>query len=78
MTRETVATFCRICEPLCGVLATVEDGKITKIGPNPDHVSSQGHFCKKASAMVDVTYDPDRILYPMKRTGGPGEFTRIS
>jgi formate dehydrogenase len=28
--------------------------------------------------MVDVTYDPDRILYPMKRTGEPGEFTRIT
>ena len=75
---KTVSTFCRICEPLCGVLATVEDGKITKISSNPDHVASQGHFCKKASKMVDVTYDPDRILHPMKRTGGPGEFTQIS
>ena len=78
MASKTVSTFCRVCEPLCGVLATVEDGRITKVGPNPDHLSSRGHFCKKASKMVDVTYDPDRILYPMKRTGEPGEFTRIS
>ena len=75
---KTVSTFCRVCEPLCGILATVENGRITNVGPNPDHLSSRGHFCKKASKMVDVTYDPDRILYPMKRTGEPGEFTRIS
>ena len=22
-------TYCRICEPLCGMVATVEDGKVT-------------------------------------------------
>jgi len=73
-----VKTFCRVCEPTCGVIAKVEDGRITKILSNPDHVLSQGHFCKKAMAAVDVTYDPDRVLYPMKRSGGPGEFVRIT
>jgi formate dehydrogenase len=28
--------------------------------------------------MASVVYDPDRILYPLKRSGGPGEFTRCS
>ena len=78
MTVKTVSTFCRVCEPFCGVLAEIEDDRITGIKPNPDHISSQGHFCKKAAAMIDVTYDTDRILHPMKRTGGPGEFVRIS
>lgn len=76
--QREVSTFCRVCEPLCGVLATVEDGRITKIRSNPDHVLSKGHFCKKAMGAVDITYDPDRVLYPLKRTGGPGEFERIS
>ncbi|MDD9998421.1 MAG: hypothetical protein OXQ89_11815 [Rhodospirillaceae bacterium] len=31
--RQRVATFCRICEPMCGVMATVEDGQLTGIGP---------------------------------------------
>lgn len=75
---EKKPTYCRICEPCCGVLATVEDGKITKIEPNRDHVHSRGHFCKKASAMVDVQYDTDRILQPMKRIGTAGEFVPIS
>jgi anaerobic selenocysteine-containing dehydrogenase len=78
MTSKTVSTFCRICEPMCGILATVEDGRITDVKANKDHVLSQGHFCKKARAMIEITYDPDRVLYPLKRTGGPGEFERIS
>ena len=73
-----VSTFCRVCEPMCGVLATVENGRITKIRSNPDHVLAKGHFCKKAMGAVDITYDPDRVLYPLKRTGGPGKFERIS
>lgn len=77
-TRREVPTFCRVCEALCGVLATVEDGQITKIRSNPNHVLAKGHFCKKAMGAVDITYDPDRVLYPLKRTGGPGEFERIS
>lgn len=73
-----VKTFCRICTSMCGVIATVENGQITGMKTNSDHVISGGYFCKKAQGAVDVTYDPDRVIYPMKRTGGPGEFTRIS
>ena len=73
-----VPTYCRVCEPMCGVLATVEDGRITKIRGNPDHISGQGHFCKKAMGAVDITYDPDRVRQPLKRVGGPGEFEPVS
>ena len=78
MASEKIPTFCRICEPQCGIYATVENGRFTGVTANNDHVSSQGHFCKKSAAMVDVVYDADRLLHPLKRTGGPGEFTRIS
>ena len=57
-----VKTFCRVCEPMCGVVATLEDGRITKIRSNPDHVLSRGHFCKKAMGAVDLTYDEDLSL----------------
>jgi len=30
-------TYCRICEPLCGLVATVADGEVTKLRPDPDH-----------------------------------------
>ncbi len=28
--------------------------------------------------MAEVQNDPDRILFPLKRVGGPGEFERVS
>src|SRR3546814_4313920 len=30
------------------------------------------------SSDLSITYDPDRVLAPLKRTGGPGEFTPVS
>ena len=71
-------TYCRICEALCGMAITVEDGKITRVDADKDNVSSAGFICTKGPNMATVVYDPDRVLYPMKRTGGPGEFTRVS
>ncbi len=78
MGSSEVITFCRVCEAMCGLVATVQDGKIIKIRGNTDSAHSRGHVCKKAWAMVEVTCDPDRVLYPMKRTGRPGQFSRIS
>jgi anaerobic selenocysteine-containing dehydrogenase len=63
---------------MCGVIATLKEGRITKIEPDQHNVHSHGHMCVKARAAVDVLYDPDRVLYPLKRTGGPGEFTRVT
>lgn len=71
-------TYCRICEAICGMVADVRDGRITHIGPDPDNPHSRGHICVKGVALADVTQDEDRVLYPLKRTGGPGEFERVS
>jgi formate dehydrogenase len=71
-------TFCRICEPLCGMVATVENGKLTQLRPDRDHPLSKGYACPKGIAMADVQNDPDRVVYPLKRTGGPGEFERVT
>ncbi|MDZ7734664.1 MAG: hypothetical protein U5R31_17705 [Acidimicrobiia bacterium] len=66
-------TSCRICEAMCGLVVTVEDDKIVDVHPD-DQAMSEGSVCTKASAMVEVTYDRDRVLHPLKRIGGPGEF----
>src|SRR4051794_33405618 len=75
---EEQVTFCRICEALCGMVATVEDGRVTKLRPDRDHPLSQGYACPKGIAMLDVQNDPDRVLRPLKRVGGPGEFVRVT
>ena len=62
------ATFCRICEPLCGMIATVEDGKLTALRPDKDHPLSAGFACQKGIAFTEVVNDPDRVTTPMRRT----------
>lgn len=76
--RREHKTFCRICEPLCGLVAVTENGRLLELKPNRDHVLSRGFMCVKGRAMTDVVYDEDRVLQPLRRTGGPGEFEPVS
>lgn len=71
-------TYCRMCNSLCGMVATVENGVITSMKPDHDNPASKGHICVKGPSIATITQDPDRILHPMKRTGRPGEFERVS
>ncbi|WP_137146980.1 molybdopterin-dependent oxidoreductase [Mycolicibacterium sp. CR10] len=65
---EHKVTFCRICEPLCGMIATVEDGKLTALRPDKDHPLSAGFACQKGIAFTEVVNDPDRVTTPLRRT----------
>jgi anaerobic selenocysteine-containing dehydrogenase len=73
-----IRTYCRMCDPQCGLIATVKDGRVVKIEGDNTHVLSSGHLCPKSVAAADVMYDPDRILKPLKRIGGPGEFVTVT
>ena len=77
MATEEKVTYCRICEPLCGLVATVEDGRLVKVRPDPDHPLSAGFACPKGIAMADVQNDPDRVVHPLKRTADGG-FERVT
>ena len=70
-------TFCRLCEAFCGMIATVEAGVVTRITPDRANPHSRGHICVKGPAILDITYDPDRVLRPLKRVGAPGEFVEV-
>lgn len=72
------ATYCRICEPLCGLIATVENGTLVDLKPNKDHVLSEGFMCVKGRAMAEVVNDPDRVLQPLRRNGPPGSFEPVT
>ncbi len=71
-------TFCRLCEALCGLTVEVRGSEIIKVGPDRENPHSRGHLCLKGPAMADVERDPDRVLTPLKRVGGPGEFAPVS
>ncbi len=77
MTVEQKITYCRICEPLCGLVATVEDGRLLSLRPDQDHPLSRGQACPKGIAFTDVQNDPDRVLHPLRRTES-GEFEQVS
>ncbi|MBF4163196.1 molybdopterin-containing oxidoreductase family protein [Nocardioides acrostichi] len=75
-----VTTYCRICEPLCGMIATVENGRLTSLRPDGDHPLSRGYACPKGLAFPEIQYDPERVLHPLRRVAGgaPGEFEQVS
>ncbi len=67
MPTEQKPTFCRICEPLCGMIATVEDGRLIALRPDKDHPLSAGFACQKGIAFTEVVNDPDRVTTPLRR-----------
>jgi anaerobic selenocysteine-containing dehydrogenase len=77
-----VPSICFNCESACGILAYVdkETGAVRKIEGNPVHPGSRGRTCAKGVATPSQLEDPDRILFPLKRTGarGEGSWKRVS
>lgn len=63
-----VHTFCRICESLCGLRATVEGDRVTRLRPDPEHVATAGFACPKGLRQHELYGGPDRLTAPMRRT----------
>ena len=71
MTEERIVkTLCRMCDDRCGIDVHLSDGRVVDVTGNSDHVWSRGSVCVKARAAVDLVYHPDRLLRPLKRSGG--------
>jgi anaerobic selenocysteine-containing dehydrogenase len=70
-----VPTTCFNCESACGLLAYIDQEtlQVRKFEGNPEHPGSRGRNCAKGPATLNQVTDPDRILYPLRRTGARGE-----
>lgn len=56
------------CHEGCGVLIyTDAAGKLVKVEGDPDAPFNQGRLCPRCLAVKEMMYDPDRVIYPMKR-----------
>jgi len=68
------------CPDTCSLSTTVENGVAVKVNGNIAHPHTAGVLCTKVSRYAERTYHPDRLLYPLKRTGpkGSGQFERVS
>jgi len=73
---ETVQTFCRICEALCGLEVTVEGDRVVDIKPDEAHVATGGYGCLKGLKQHKMYDTPDRLLHPLQRIDG--ELRRVS
>jgi anaerobic dimethyl sulfoxide reductase subunit A len=82
---ETVVTSTcgHNCGGRCVVNAHVVDGRIAKISTdarrwNPDHPPLPA--CARGVGQIERVYHPDRLKYPMRRTGprGSGQYERIT
>ena len=82
---ETVVTSTcgHNCGGRCVVNAHVRDGKIVHISTdarpwNPEHPPLPA--CARGVGQIERTYHPDRLQYPMRRTGprGSGQYERIT
>jgi anaerobic selenocysteine-containing dehydrogenase len=87
---------CPICRAGCGttirvmqgdadVIRNGQTGVMTmslakKVDGNPSHPISQGTLCPRGQASIQITYHPDRITQPLKRSGtrGDGAFSMIT
>lgn len=78
--RRYAASTCLQCPARCGILGFIEDNKLVKIEGNPKDPNNQGRICAKGQAGINHVYNPDRLLYPVRRKGARGDnnWERIS
>src|SRR6185295_19325402 len=61
------------CPDTCVMTVDVEGGHAVAIGGDPEHRFTQGFLCAKVNPYLERVYSPDRVLRPLRRTGGKGE-----
>ncbi|XSG83324.1 MAG: molybdopterin-containing oxidoreductase family protein [Methyloligella sp. ZOD6] len=68
------------CPDTCAMIYEVVDGRLVEVRGNKDHPMTRGTLCVKLKDYHDHHYNPDRVLYPLKRSGPKGsmQFERIS
>jgi anaerobic selenocysteine-containing dehydrogenase len=88
--------LCTLCPAGCGLMVRVMEGDAEvirhgklglikmglakKLEGNPHHPINQGKLCPRGQAGLQLTYHPDRVRNPLKRTGprGSGQFEEIT
>jgi len=62
------------------MIVTIEDDRVVSVAGDPDHPFTDGFLCHKVSRFPERVNHPDRLMYPLRRTGpkGSGQFERIT
>ena len=83
VTRELKKTNCHFCGYLCGFTATVENGRVVDLAPDPTRYPYDERIlagCRRWRMNLEVLDGPDRVNYPLRRTGarGAGQWERVT
>src|SRR5437879_2156934 len=78
-----ISTCGHNCGGRCVVNAHVKDDRIVHISTDPRPWNAEHPplaACARGVGQIERTYHPDRLKYPLRRTGprGSGQFERIS
>lgn len=77
---QTTASTCQGCLANCSIRITTEDGHVRGICGNTKNAGTQGAVCPNVRMLDEQRRDPDRVLYPLRRTNprkGRGEDPRF-
>jgi anaerobic selenocysteine-containing dehydrogenase len=68
------------CPDTCAMIYEVEDGRLVEVRGNKEHPMTRGGLCVKLKDYHEHHYNPDRVLYPLRRTGPKGsrQFVRVT
>src|SRR6185437_14825287 len=69
------------CPDTCALDVHVDaTGRATKLAGDREHPITRGFLCGNVAKYLEREYHPERLLYPMRRTGpkGEGRFERIT
>jgi formate dehydrogenase (coenzyme F420) alpha subunit len=64
-----IDSCCHFCQVRCTTKVKVKEGRVVDVYGNPDNFWTGGAMCPKGKSMVDLTYSPHRVLYPLLREG---------
>jgi thiosulfate reductase/polysulfide reductase chain A len=75
-----ISSVCHQCQAGCGLLGMTVDNELIGVLGNPRYPNNKGGLCARAIGGVNLAYDPERILYPLKRKKerGGNQWERIS
>src|ERR1041385_5268699 len=68
------------CPDGCSLSVSVRDGRIIAIDGSTANPVTRGYMCAKVRRFPERVYGPDRLRFPMVRTGpkGANHFARVS
>ncbi len=64
-----VPTHCCFCGQQCGIILKVKDNKVVGFEPREDFPFNHGKLCPKGIKRYMQNEHPDRLHYPLRRTG---------